>query len=241
VSATAELCTFLEWDTEFWGVRIARVEGDSLTEEGARQVDDWAGRNGIDCVYFLARADDAATAHTAEHAGFRLMDVRAQLTCEPEGGRVAPGVRESRPADVPALSAIARVSHRGTRFYADPRFPDRRCADLYGVWIERSCAGWADVVLVADHEDRAAGYVSCHVDEARNAGSIGLIAVAETARRLGLGRSLVESAVAWCAERGLQEVSVVTQGGSVGALRLYETCGFRLDSLGLWFHKWYAP
>lgn len=237
---TLEPCTFLDWDTEFWGVRIARVEGDTLTEERAREVDDWAARNRIDCVYFLARSDQAATAHTAERAGYQLMDVRVQLKCEPDDRTMATGLRESRPADLPALSAIARVSHRGTRFYADPRFPDRRCDDLYGVWIERSCAGWADVVLVAEHQNRPAGYVSCHVDDARSAGSIGLIAVAETARRLGLGRALVDSVVAWCAERGLHAVSVVTQGGSVRALRLYETSGFGIDSLGLWFHKWYA-
>lgn len=151
----------------------------------------------------------------------------------------AAGLRECRPDDVPALSAIARVSHRGTRFYSDPNFPRGRCDDLYAVWIERSSAGWADVVLVAEHEGEPAGYVSCHVDGAGGAGSIGLIAVAATARRLGLGRALVDGAVAWCGERGVDQVSVVTQGRSVSALRLYESCGFRIESVGLWFHKWY--
>jgi dTDP-4-amino-4,6-dideoxy-D-galactose acyltransferase len=229
----------LAWDTEFWGRRIARVEGDTLTDHEAARVGDWARRSAVDCVYFLARSDDAGTAHAAERAGFQLMDVRVQLERAPGDGTGAPGVRESRPDDLPALRAIARVSHRGTRFYADPRFPRARCDDLYEVWIERSCAGWADVVLVAEHESRPAGYVSCHLDDAGRSASIGLIAVAAFARQLGLGRALVDGAVAWCAARGAQEMRVVTQGRSVEAVRLYERCGFRVESLGLWFHRWY--
>jgi dTDP-4-amino-4,6-dideoxy-D-galactose acyltransferase len=237
--ATTDPCTVLDWDNEFWGVRIARVEGDTLTTESAAHVDAWAERHGIDCLYFLARSDDAPTAHAAEQAGFRLMDVRIELERSSGGDSAADAVRASRPDDVAALRAIARVSHRGTRFYADPRFPRARCDDLYDIWIERSCAGWADVVLVAEHQARPAGYVSCHLDTASASGSIGLIAVAETARELGLGRMLVDGAVAWCAGRGARTVTVATQGRSVGALRLYERCGFRIESLRLWFHKWH--
>jgi dTDP-4-amino-4,6-dideoxy-D-galactose acyltransferase len=202
-------------------------------------VEDWARRNTIDCVYFLARSDDPATAQVAEGAGFRLMDARMQLCLESPAGVVAAGIRESRPDDVPALAAIARASHRGTRFYADPNFPPARCDDLYAVWIERSCAGWADVVLVAELDGGPEGYVSCHLDEPEGTASIGLIAVVSSGRRKGLGRALVDSAVAWCAKRGAREIRVVTQGRSVAALRLYENCGFRLEALGLWFHRWY--
>jgi GNAT superfamily N-acetyltransferase len=239
VRLTTDPCTILDWDTAFWGVRIARVEGDTLTGEAAEQVDEWAREHAIDCLYFLARSEDPPTAHAAEQAGFRLMDVRIELGRTAGDETVADGVRASVPDDVPALRAIARVSHRGTRFYADPRFPRARCDDLYDVWIERSCAGWADVVLVADHRGRPAGYVSCHLDAARASGSIGLIAVAATARQLGLGTTLVHGALAWCAAQGAAKITVATQGRSVGALRLYERCGFRVDSLRLWFHKWY--
>ena len=239
VRLTTEPCTVLDWDTEFWGVRIARIEGDTLTADSAAQVDDWARQNEVDCLYFLARSDDARSAQAAEQAGFRLMDVRVELGRATGGETSARAVRESRPEDVPALRAIARENHRGTRFYADPRFPTARCDDLYDVWIERSCAGWADVVLVAEHESRPAGYVSCHLDPAGAGGSIGLIAVAAAARQLGLGRTLVEGALAWCAARGVPKVTVATQGRSVAALRLYERCGFRIESLRLWFHKWY--
>jgi GNAT superfamily N-acetyltransferase len=206
-----------------------------MTPELLRRVDEWAAENGVSCLYFLADSADAATAHAAEAGGFRLMDVRVELRRAAER-EADEGIREARDGDREPLRAIARASHGITRFYADPGFPDERCDDLYDAWISRSLEGWADGVLVAEHDGRAAGYVSCHLGEQ---GSIGLIAVDEAARGAGLGVALARAAVGWCAERGAQTMSVVTQGRNAQALRTFERAGFRVHSLELWFHKWY--
>jgi dTDP-4-amino-4,6-dideoxy-D-galactose acyltransferase len=207
-----------------------------MNAELLERVDGWAGQNEVACLYFLADGGDAPAAHAAEEGGFRLMDVRVELRREPERIDVD-GVREARPGDSESLRAIARASHGVTRFYADPQFPDERCHDLYDIWISRSLEGWAEGVLVAEHDGRAAGYVSCHLDGERS--SIGLIAVDETARGAGLGVALARAAVDWAAAHGSSTMSVVTQGRNVQALRTFERAGFRVDSLGLWFHKWY--
>ena len=239
-AAEAAACTLLPWDTDFWGVRIGRVEGETMTEERLRAVDGWAAEQSVDCVYFLASVHDAGTAHVAEAGGFRLMDLRVELRRPAAGDDAVGDLREATPDDAPALRAIARSSHGITRFYADPNFPDDRCDDFYDVWIARSLEGWAQGVLVADADGRAAGYVSCHLDEAESRGSIGLIAVDGTVRRGGLGVALSCGAVAWCRERGMEEMAVVTQGRNVAALRTFQRAGFLVDSVGLWFHKWYG-
>jgi dTDP-4-amino-4,6-dideoxy-D-galactose acyltransferase len=237
--SNGEPCTLLPWDSEFWGVRIGRVEGGELTAESAAEVDAWAAAKDVACLYFLA-GEEPSTAHAAEEAGFRFMDVRVELTQSSAAREPDPRIRPFEPGDLDELRSIARTSHRITRFYADPRFLRERCDDLYETWIARSAEGWADVVLVAQHDGRAAGYTSCHADEAAGRGSIGLVGVAEHARGSGLGTALVDAAVDWCARRDLDEVAVVTQGRSARALRLYERCGFAAGALGLWFHKWYA-
>jgi dTDP-4-amino-4,6-dideoxy-D-galactose acyltransferase len=149
-------------------------------------------------------------------------------------------VRQHRDDDVDALGAIARESHTDTRFYADPGFPNDRCDDLYDVWIRRSCEGWAQVVLVPDEIGSPAAYITVHADDALRRGSIGLVAVASHARGRSLGATLVRGAVAWSHARGLQSISVVTQGRNVAAQRVFQQCGFRTAAVGLWFHKWYA-
>lgn len=227
----------LDWDTEFWGVRVGRVDGGTLTPERLQAVDAWAAEQEIDCLYFLGTSDDARTARVAEDGGFRLMDLRVELRQKLDGAVAPLVVREARLEDHERLRELARQSHGATRFYADPRFPDDRCDDFYATWIERSLAGWAAVVLVAERDGAPAGYCSCHlVDEA---GSIGLIAVDPRGRRRGVGLELASGAVAWCAGRGASTMSVVTQGRNVGALRTFQRAGFLVSSVDLWFHKWY--
>lgn len=220
-------------------MRIARVDGWTLTSELLERVDEWSRANEISCLYLLADAGDAPTAHLAEDGGFRLMDVRVELR-RGAGREQIDGIREAREDDTEPLRAIARSSHGITRFYADPGFPNERCDDLYDTWITRSLGGWAQQVLVADAGDGAVGYVSCHLDDAEPLGSIGLIAVDERARGGGIGASLARAAVGWAAGAGAETMSVVTQGRNVQALRTFERAGFVVHELGLWFHKWYS-
>jgi RimJ/RimL family protein N-acetyltransferase len=229
----------LQWDSEFWGLEIGRVADGEVTEAGLARVDEWAAAERLDCLYLLASADDPPSVHAAERAGFRVMDLRIELR-RVAAVEEADGVREAREDDRDALRGIARSSHRITRFYADPNFPDARCDDLYDTWIARSLEGWADGVLVVEADGSPAGYVSCHLDRQEGTGSIGLIAVDEAARGQGLGLTLTLGAVAWCGRRGMNEMSVVTQGRNVAALRTFEQAGFRVSSVAVWLHKWYG-
>jgi len=236
MTTESEPCTLLDWDTEFWGVRIGRVLGGRLEPE---RVDDWARVHGVECLYFLAR-DEPGEAAAAENAGFRLMDVRVELA-RPAAADETASLREARPEDAAVLRRLAREHHRITRFYADPRFPDERCDDLYETWIVRSLDGWADVVLVAERDGQPHGYMTVHSDAAAGSGTLGLSSVEVSARGQGLGRELVHGAVDWCFTHGLADVTVATQARNVAALRTFEACGFRVRDVGLWFHKWLEP
>jgi ribosomal protein S18 acetylase RimI-like enzyme len=141
-------------------------------------------------------------------------------------------------ADAPSLRAIARASFRGTRFDADPGFAPGRAADLYDVWLERSCAGWARAVLVGLVDRAPAGFVTCH-DDGEGAWRIGLIGVAGSARGRGVGRALVAAALDSCARSGGQTMSVTTQGANVPAQRLYQRAGFLTSSVHVWYHRWF--
>ncbi len=232
-------CRLLDWDTEFFGRRIARLTASRLTPEAVDDALAWCTRHGVECLYCLADADDPPTARLAEAHGFRHVDVRMTLAARLEGAAAPPpaGTRPWAPADLTALRALARTSHRDSRFYADPAFPRARCDDLYATWIDRSCHGYADAVLVADAAGVAVGYVSCHLDGG-DAGRIGLFAVDAGHRGRGTGRALLAASLAWFGARGARRVTVVTQGRNVAAQRLYQRGGFVTDALQHWYHKW---
>jgi RimJ/RimL family protein N-acetyltransferase len=164
------------------------------------------------------------------------MDVRIELGRRPADDESQ--ARPFRPRDLESLRAIARASRPPTRFYADPHFPEERCDDFYERWLVESVGGWADAVLVADDAGSTIGYVTCH-DDAAGGGSIGFIAVAAAARGRGLGSELVRGAIRWCSRRGLEEVRVATQAANVPAQHAFLASGFRPDTVGLWFHKWF--
>lgn len=215
MDATDEPCTLLPWDTEFFGHRIARVRGDSLTKESAGAINAWCHANGIEAIYFVARSDDPMTVAVAEAEGYHLVDVR--MTFERVLGKAAEEttrdsqiqLREAKAEDLPDLQAIARLSHSDTRFGVDTHFSKQQCENLYAVWIESSLR--TSAVSVAEHRGKVVGYVTKDEGEP-DEGRIGLIAVSAGARGLGIGRALVAEAVRWFAGRGKRRVTVVTQG-----------------------------
>jgi dTDP-4-amino-4,6-dideoxy-D-galactose acyltransferase len=232
-------CEFLEWDSRFFGLRIARLTEPRLTANSVASARRWCRANQIDCLYFLADTDDAETVMLAQINAFQLVDIRLTLERSLSGGiEPAPAVRPFQPAHAAPLRAIARVSHRDSRFYYDAHFARQQCDALYEAWIERSFGGWADAVLVAEWDDAPAGYISCHLAPP-GMGSIGLFAVAPEYQRRGLGRQLVAAALEYFRQNGMQQATVVTQGRNVVSQRVYQRCAFMTRSAQLWYHCWF--
>lgn len=214
----------LTWDTEFWGMKIGKASSSNI--------DKWAVENTIGCICLLVPLNHVEEIQAAEERGFRFMDIRVTLGCRTRG-QIA-NVHSFKAEEIDSLAEIARVSHRITRFYADPVFSDERCDDLYETWLRSSCDGWADDVIVVGE---AQGYCTVHIND--GVGSIGLIAVEENARGNGLGTDLVCGAIDHCYTRGIEKITVVTQGRNVSALRLFERCGFQITQTEWWGHRHY--
>ena len=232
-------CKFLDWDSRFFGHRIARVEGHRLDEAGMAEVLDWRREHRIDCLYFLCAPDDDRSVRVAEANGFHLVDIRLELSCRLEAPPDAfdDVVRSFQPTDLDALLQIASEAYRDTRFWYDGRFMREQAASLYREWVAKSCRGDEDRVLVFAKDDGVKGFVTCLL-EAESVGRIGLLGVAPEARGAGVGGALVRAALAHCYSNGAREVRVVTQARNIGAQRLYQACGFRTFSVHLWYHKW---
>lgn len=234
---TSELAQFLPWDSEFFGKRIGRIQADHLTPEGLTGVLAWQQEQAVDCLYFLADPNLPDSLRLAEANGFHLVDLRVTLESSGELPQSLPaGVRPWQPRDRDALRAIARISHRDSRFYFDGHFSTERCDALYETWIDKSLDGYADAALVADVDGCAAGYITCHRDPQE--GRIGLVAVHPDFQGRALGQALVKAALAWAGGEGFRKVSVVTQGRNTAAQRLYQRCGFLTRSVALWYHWW---
>ncbi len=237
------LIELLEWDSDFFGVRIARVTAPRLIAGTMAAVMDSCQKQQVDCLYFLCSPEESATVRLAEESGFHLVDIRVTLdrqviTAPGEWRSDSPEVRLANERDIPALRLIAASNHRDSRFYHDGNFSLERCDELYATWIEKSCHGYANAVLVADCGNGAVGYLSCHLKD-NHVGQIGLVGVSSDCQGRGLGRQLVHESIRWFKAAGAERVEVVTQGRNLGAQRLYQKNGFLTGSLQLWYHRWF--
>jgi hypothetical protein len=160
--------TFLPWDSELFDCSIARLDGAHRDRAGLEPALAACIAERVACAYCLVPAVDLEAIRAVEDAGFRLVDQRITLArhgaISPTAGEdltheVAKTTREASAEDVPALQALAAVSHTDTRFFAHPRFARERCAELYRLWIKKSCLeGYADVVLTEGPTGDPAGY-----------------------------------------------------------------------------------
>jgi dTDP-4-amino-4,6-dideoxy-D-galactose acyltransferase len=242
--AQAAPCKYLDWDSEFFGLRIGRVTENRLQPETIEQINQWADLQRIDCLYFLADIGDLKTIRLAEINEFRMVDIRVTLekiidksTTIPDQASIG-SIRLVSPDDLNALKAIARVSYHDTRFYADTNFPVARADALYEIWIEKSCKGYADAVFVLEIDQQSAGYISCHL-LGEGKGNIGLVGVSQNSQGKSIGNLLIDNALNWFVGKNVTQVSVVTQGRNIKAQRLYQRCGFLTRSLQFWYHRWF--
>jgi dTDP-4-amino-4,6-dideoxy-D-galactose acyltransferase len=223
----------LEWDSEFFGVEIGRLDrtgSDAEIGEALRAAD----ASGIDCSYLLLAGTDSAGLAIAQGRGFRVVDVRVVLE-RPLDAAMAErdgGTRPAETGDRDWVLDLARRRFDHSRFVADPSFGPDAGAELFARWAQRGFDDADRGVIVLDD---AAGFVV--TGRSGNTGSIELITAAEHAPK-GAGGRLLDGAHRAFVSAGCDAVDVVTQATNVPALRLYERCGYRVTRSSYWLHRW---
>lgn len=89
--------------------------------------------------------------------------------------------------------------------------------------------------LVADVDGQVSGFVllrqTIPLESHRHVLSINELAVAPAAQGRGIGRALLDAAVADAERRGAKKVTLRVLGQNAGARRLYERCGFVVEGV----------
>ena len=188
---------------------------------------------------FLASGDSPETTDLAGANGFRVADIRFTLArelramlvrpsrCAPIGNRICPSYRRSRQSVI--------VTHGSTMIPVSPTndvMSSIKPGSNVPVMAMR-IQSWS-LNTVVNRRD-----MSPVIFNRTASGAIGLLAVADWSRGVGLGGQLVAGALLFFAEAGCKRVTVVTQGRNCPAQRLYQNCGFRSASMELWYHRWF--
>jgi len=232
----------LQWDSEFFGFAVARIDPGIATPEELKRAAAELRARSVRLAYWLPQQNDRNTL-LARQCGGTLIGGHARYESEispPQAGaaRALPVEPLPRGEVTPDLHALALGAGRLSRFARDPNMPPGTADRMYGIWIRRSLAGEiADAVLAArDTSARVAGLAT--VAREQDHGVIGLVSVAPEWQGRGIGRALMDAVGAHFARAGIARVRVATQTGNAAACALYEASGFRRTETALVAHFW---
>ncbi len=145
-------------------------------------------------------------------------------------------IRPFHPADREAIKAITAICFEGVAI-------DHAIEQRYGLvdgkdWrtrkvrhIDADIAANADGIFVAEAvvEDRATviGYITTRIDQESKIGSIPNLGVLPAHRGGGIGRTLIETAIAYAKAQGMIYLRIETLAHNPIGQYLYPSCGFQ--------------
>jgi ribosomal protein S18 acetylase RimI-like enzyme len=141
-------------------------------------------------------------------------------------------IRTGLPSDLETLRSLTEEAFQGVSL-------DHNIEAIFGIiaghdwrWrkarhIDADVAANPQGVFVAEENGTILGYVTTRVDLEAGIGQIPNLAVAATARNRGLGRQLIDHALAYFRSLGLTHAKIETLDQNAIGRHLYPACGFR--------------
>ncbi len=253
----AVVARLLPWDSEFFGVSMARLDyvlasaGAGLDHLDAALTATLAAARASGVQHLAARVDvaDLRTMGLLEAAGFRTMDALVTYIMRPRKDphpnvRLVGTIRDATPDDTAAIVAITEEAYRGYRgrFHLDPHLSSARADALYLEWARASANRTiADTVIVAED---ATGIVNGYLAYRRRepvsslgtpvfGGGLGAVRKDSPGAYTGLiqtgsMRAHAAGAVSECQ----------TQNYNFAVIRVYEAAGFHYVRAEYTLHAW---
>lgn len=244
-----EVLSRLAWDSDFFGIAVARITVAELDDAALLDALRSARRQSIPLVYWATSTGRSVPQEILSEFQGNRVDQKTTFARElgPEQRQVTASktslfdvVEHPQGPACPRLLALGVSAGHHSRFQTDPRIKPEQHRGLYEMWIRRSVLReLADTVFVAVAREMPAepiGVVTVSVSQ--GTGCIGLIAVHDSARGQGTGTLLMEAAHGWMRAAGARRAEVVTQLANRGACRLYESRGYQIRDVVDYYHFW---
>lgn len=229
----------LDWDTEFFGIPIGRVDLDGVTAADLADIETEARDRGIHCVYGSLDPNlGPDVAYRVQEAGHRLVDATVLLgrsTAEPlDLPDAVPDIRRGTLDDLPLLEESLDALSPWSRFAADPRFGEAEARRMFDAWVRRAAADTDDefMLLIAEDDSGVTG-IATHVrsDQPR----VDLLSVTKPGTRTSW--ALLGGGLEWAGTDVYHAGPVAAR--NVSCLRFLEHNRFEIIRARYLFHAWF--
>ena len=219
----------LEWDSEFFGRRIGRLQMDCLGNELPEFPSE------LDLIYVETACENDCCAPQSHPTWFDA-GRKLTFTADTHDGQTAPSIIQLT-TQSPELQKLAWLSGHQSRYRLDPNFTKEEYRRLYTRWIDACLEGqWDATILGIERHGELAGFVT--VESLTDHARIGLIAVHSDHQGQGLSSHLIRAAKISAKEKGHSELRVSTQHTNHAAIYAYLNGGFRSLSSIQHYHWW---
>lgn len=229
----------LDWDSNFFGFDVGSIEGTVFDERDMREIEALIEENNCTLCYYSTPKELPLFALQDNVLDFSLVDrkITYSKAINPQLEIASPISNAHHRESEHKLIDLAIQSGQYSRFNVDKRITTEKFEEMYGLWIKNSLyEDLANEVLTYQLNGEVAGFVT--IGEKKNRADIGLIAVDRAFRGKGIGKLLMNSAEKWCSNLKHETIQVVTQGDNIPAQKLYESCGYEIESEEMIYHIW---
>lgn len=224
----------LEWDSDFFGLRIAQAVVFSEKDVIALSQRKRDLHNHFDLIYIFSESVVEIPFDSAY-----LVDKKAIFSTNhlKEYDSCPAIVRWESLEEMDSLVSLALVSGKYSRFKVDLRLPAGSFERLYTRWIKQSVnKSMATEVFCYMMGGSPKGLLT--LDRRNDPSTIGLVAVDEDCQHQGIGTALMRQAISYVHKHEGQRISVATQLDNLPACQLYSKCGFSLEAVKKIWHWW---
>lgn len=225
----------LEWDSEFFGLQIGRVDLQTLDDAVDLALMHYDLKYQYDLLYVFSKEGLSFDAIGAELVDEKILYSKP---CEPrEQYNDISFYKQDTPSE--DLYRLAFVSGGYSRFKLDERLPKGSYERLYTRWIESACpkeGSNKQILTFLDAQNVAKGMIT--IDYQGELGHIGLVAVDTDCQHQGIGGKIMSTLDGYLYNLGVKTLEVPTQKANTDACRWYEKNGFKVKSVTPIYHWW---
>lgn len=227
----------LNWDSNFFNFIVGKITGPINKKQDIINVDYLIQKNKSKLSYYSSHIELA----TFEIKNLNIILVDKKITYVKV---INPNLEINKSistlGNIPPNEKLINLAIQSgiySRFKVDKNISKDKFEEMYRLWMINSLSRKiANEVFAFNENNEIAGFVT--LGEKNNRADIGIIAVDNQFRGNGIGKKLMMSAEKWFSNSGYKSIQVVTQGNNVPACKLYEKCGYTIESVEYFYHIW---
>lgn len=227
---------YLEWDSNFFNLKIAKLEGSGLSRDLLVELED-SYTDKIDLIYYYSE-EPLPENFFSNFYEVILVDTKVPIIREVVQKGKNPKISSytNKKANKELLK-LAKLAGQHTRFKIDPNISEEKYNKLFELWIEKSVTGeLATTVLVYEIDNIIVGFGTVLIE-----GEIGrapLLAVNRNYEGRGISFALMDAMESYMFENGCKFAVSSTQATNKKALKIYERYGIKFEKKIFVYHFW---